>query len=222
MKKNLDWLAIEGDYRAGIMTLRAMGSLHGVSAPAILKRAKRDKWERDLGPAIHAAAEAKVYKAAVNTVNKSVNSYGATFEEAVVEENAELRKNVILGQRKTLGRAFGVFRQLLDELEALNRNIPALEGFAEIAAEVEAGMRDGATGKRTGDASSSANQARFKSALATFKAAISLSTRATIMQRLADSLRSLVAMEREAFGLSKGADDGKDDVVAALRALGAG
>ena len=42
------------------------------------------------------------------------------------------------------------------------------------------------------------------------------------MQRLADSLRSLVAMEREAFGLSKGADDGKDDVVAALRALGAG
>ena len=40
-----DWPAIEADYRAGILTLRAISEAHpGVTHQAIAKRAKRDDW----------------------------------------------------------------------------------------------------------------------------------------------------------------------------------
>ena len=46
-----DWEAIELDYRAGIKTLRQIAEEHGISHPAIAKRAKRDDWSREIGRA---------------------------------------------------------------------------------------------------------------------------------------------------------------------------
>lgn len=43
-----DWEKIELDYRAGIKTLTQIAAEHGISHVAIIKRAKRDGWERDL------------------------------------------------------------------------------------------------------------------------------------------------------------------------------
>lgn len=47
-RKQIDWEKIELDYRAGIKTLRQIADEHGISNPAISKRAKRDDWSRDL------------------------------------------------------------------------------------------------------------------------------------------------------------------------------
>lgn len=44
--KTIDWVAIEVDYRAGIKTLREIAGEHGITHPAITKRAKRHGWER--------------------------------------------------------------------------------------------------------------------------------------------------------------------------------
>lgn len=47
-KRQVDWKAIERDYRAGIKTLRAIADEHSITHPAVSKRAKRDGWERDV------------------------------------------------------------------------------------------------------------------------------------------------------------------------------
>lgn len=47
MARNIDWLAIEGAYRAGILPLREIGDLYGVSEAAIRKKAKQNDWLRD-------------------------------------------------------------------------------------------------------------------------------------------------------------------------------
>lgn len=44
--KAVDWAAIESEYRAGITPLRKIGSTHGVSDVAILKRARKEGWPR--------------------------------------------------------------------------------------------------------------------------------------------------------------------------------
>ena len=54
-KKAIDWERVEIDFRAGRMTLREIGAKHGVAHPSILKRAKRDSWDRDLQGKISAA-----------------------------------------------------------------------------------------------------------------------------------------------------------------------
>lgn len=46
-KDNIDWLAVEADYRPNILSLRAIGSKHGCTEGAIRKRAKKEGWVRD-------------------------------------------------------------------------------------------------------------------------------------------------------------------------------
>ena len=47
-RKAIDWESVEMQYRAGIRSLRDIGAEFGVSDVAIIKRAKRDEWTRDL------------------------------------------------------------------------------------------------------------------------------------------------------------------------------
>ena len=47
MARNIDWLSIEGAYRAGIMPLRDIGEAYSVSEAAIRKKAKQNDWLRD-------------------------------------------------------------------------------------------------------------------------------------------------------------------------------
>lgn len=46
-KKAPDWLAIEGKYRAGVESVRAIADAHGISEAAIRKKAKAKGWLRD-------------------------------------------------------------------------------------------------------------------------------------------------------------------------------
>ena len=43
LKAEIDWEAIEGMYRAGLLSVREIARSHGVSHVAILKRAKADE-----------------------------------------------------------------------------------------------------------------------------------------------------------------------------------
>ena len=47
MKPKCDWIAIEGEFRAGKRSLREMASNHGITEGAIRKRAKAEGWIRD-------------------------------------------------------------------------------------------------------------------------------------------------------------------------------
>lgn len=45
--KKTDWISIEGEYRAGVATLRDIAGRHGITEGAIRKRAKTHGWTRD-------------------------------------------------------------------------------------------------------------------------------------------------------------------------------
>ncbi|MGA7781101.1 MAG: hypothetical protein WCA85_25805 [Paraburkholderia sp.] len=57
-KKDIDWVAIEAAYRAGVEPVTAIAAKHGISHTAINKRAKAKGWVRNPGSAKRAIVEA--------------------------------------------------------------------------------------------------------------------------------------------------------------------
>jgi hypothetical protein len=179
-KKVIDWGMVEVEYRANIKSLKAIGAEYGVSDAGIVKHAKKHGWSRDLGAKIRAKADAKVSAAAVSA---EVSALTRANESQIVEANATLQSNIILAHRSDIQRARRVSMALLDELEHQVGNVGLYERLGELLAQPDENGQD----KRT----------------ELFRKAMSLSSRTGTMKGLADSLRTLIALERQAFGIDE-------------------
>jgi hypothetical protein len=175
-----DWSRIELDYRAGIKPLRQIASEHGVSHTAIGKRAKRDDWQRDLAVRIQAKAEELVSREAVS---RQVSTETRVSEREIVEANALAVATVRLSHRKDITRSRRIVMSLFDELEYQTGadNVAMLEELGEL-------MRsEGDNGQdRLNDL---------------YQKIVSLPGRAKTMKDLGESLRVMIMLERQAFGL---------------------
>lgn len=181
-----DWERIEVDYRAGVLSVREIASSQGISHTAINKRAKAEGWERDLNAKINAKADALVSKREVSTKVSTGNSIS---EKQIVEANAEVIANVRMEHRGDIRKARSLTNALLNELDAECSDVPALEQLGELLRrEDDKGM-------------DKLNDLYHK--------IISLPGRVKAMKDLADSLKNLIALERQAYGLDN-QDAGKN------------
>lgn len=170
-RKAVDWEAVEREYRAGIRSLRDIGAEFGVSDAGILKRAKREEWLRDLTERIRAKAEAKVSAA---LVSEKVSAETNANERVVVEASAQVLADALLGQRRDVSRSRSIVQKLFDELEAQG------DGLEELAMLGEA--------LESGDEEKLAQIARK---------VIAFPSRVDSAKKLAESLRTLVELERK-------------------------
>jgi hypothetical protein len=186
-----DWERIELDYRAGIKTLRQIAEAHGITEGAIRKRAKRDEWTRDLSGRIQDKAEQLVRKEAVRS---EVRKERSASEREVVDANAGAVADVKLAQRTHIQRASTVAMSLLAELEEQTTHPELFEEIEQVLA-----------AQAKGEALTPAARTKLQDGMSK---AMSLSSRSSTMRSLAESLRILITLEREAWGL-KGDNDGE-------------
>ena len=193
-KKVIDWEKIELDYRAGVKTLRQIADEHYISHVSINKRAKRDGWVRDLSAKIKAKADDLVTKSLVT--NEVTNEKRLT-EKQIIDEGATALTNIRLGQRKDIQRSRKIAMSLFDELEHQVgiENVENLEKLGELLRSDDDKGRD------------ALNDLYMK--------IISMPGRVKSMKDLSDTLKTLIALERQAFGL----DDENNKPVDALTAL---
>lgn len=179
-KKQPDWERIELDYRAGIKTLRQIAEEHGITHTAVGKRAKREDWSRDLAAKIAAKADELVSR---DAVSKTVSRESKVSEREAVEANAHAVATVRLAHRTDIRRARGITNALLDELERQTglENAALLEELGELLRKPDDNGQD-----KLNDL---------------YQKIISLPGRAKTMKDLGESLRVLVALERQAFGM---------------------
>lgn len=170
-RKAVDWESVEREYRAGIRSLKDIGVEFGVSDAGILKRAKREEWQRDLTERIRAKAEAKVSAA---LVSEKVSAESNANERIVVEANAQVIADTVLNQRRDVSRSRSIVQKLFDELEAQG------DGLEELAMLGEA--------LESGDEEKLAQIARK---------VIAFPSRVDSAKKLAESLRTLVELERK-------------------------
>ncbi|WP_201288465.1 hypothetical protein [Proteus terrae] len=178
MAKRPDWEAIESAYRAGVMSLREIASQHGITHGAINKRAKKEGWERSLKEKINQKAEALVSKREVST---KVSTEKTISERILIEANAEVIANVRMEHRGDIRRARELTNNLFDELSAECADVPALSKLGDLMFNPDDNGRD------------KLNEI--------YHSIISLPERVKSAKALSETLKNLVGLERQAYGL---------------------
>ncbi|MPT24533.1 MAG: hypothetical protein E2577_17040 [Starkeya sp.] len=191
--KQPDWEAIERAYRAGVLSVREIAAAHEVSHTAINKRAKREGWDRDLKAKIKAKADALVSKREVST---EVSSKQAETEREIIELNAEVIANIRMAHRGDISRSRRLTNKLLDELEGLTDN----RGLFEELGELMRNPDDNGQDKRND----------------LYNKIIDLPGRTKTMKELAETLKTLVALERQAYDLDAKQGGSEEDTLSKL------
>lgn len=177
-KKAPDWERIEKDYRAGILSVREIAGYAGVSHTAIQKRAKTYGWERDLKAKIHAKADALVAR---REVASKVASRSLETEREIIDGNADSVANVRMAHRGDIARGRRLTNKLLDELEGLTDNRDLFEELGELMRNPDDNGQD----KRND----------------LYQKVIDLPARTKTMKELAETLKTLVSLERQAYDI---------------------
>lgn len=177
-KALIDWERIEADYRAGIKTLRQIADENGVTHGAINKRSRRDGWSRDLSAKIAQKAEELVSR---SMVSKPVSKQTMDTERDIVASNAEAIVTIRLSQRKDVGRSRALCNALLSELEAQTSDV---ELFAQL-----------------GEMMASPDEKGVDKLNDIYRKVISTPSRIDSAKKLAETMKTLIGLEREAFGI---------------------
>lgn len=192
-----DWERIEANYRAGLLSVREIAASQGISHTAIQKKAKAEGWERDLGAKIRAKADQLVAKREVAT---QVATEKLETERGIVEANAEVIAQVRLNHRSDIARARKLCMSLLAEIEVETDNLDLFEELGELLRADDDKGQD-----KRNDA---------------YRRVISGASRIDSMKKLADALKVLVGLEREAYGIEGDQKQGGgDDMVKVLSQL---
>jgi hypothetical protein len=179
--KQPDWERIEQLFRAGLLSVREIASACGVSHTAINKRSKAEGWERDLKAKIKAKADSLVSK---REVSSKVSTETLATERGIVEANAEVIADIRMAHRTDIGRSRRLANKLLDELESLTDEQGTIKSLIKQFKE-----GDQEDGEAMADMLALANKIG------------ALPSRTKTMKELAETLKTLVALERQAYDL---------------------
>lgn len=188
--KKIDYGQIESGWRAGILSPPQLAAEYTaatgvkVSHTAIIKHFSKRGIPRDLKAKIAAKAEAMVAQA---MVTGTVSTETKVPDAKIVSDNAQVQANVMLAQRRDIGRARDLATKLLQELEQQTDGLATFEQLLDALAQ-EAGDDEKASDRR-------------KRLWEQWQKAMSLGARADTMKKLSDTLRILIDKEREAYGM---------------------
>lgn len=108
-KKQVDWEAIEREYRAGQLSISEIARQNGITEGAIRKKAKALGWQRALVAKVRKAVREKLVRA------DGTNAQRASDSE-IVDGAATRGFEVITSHRKDLQQLHGLKRVLMDRL----------------------------------------------------------------------------------------------------------
>lgn len=181
-----DLASIKRDYQAGQISLRALGSIHGISESYIRKLAKKHNWPpRDLVTQVREKAATELVRATV----ADARGYMPNDEDEVVDAAAAVVIELVRQHRVSIKCGRQIVEQLFGQLQE------AIEFRGEIEAEIEAECAPMIGSDDAGvRASGYAKQARMLRA-------VSLPAHAGVIKDLAMALKHLIPLERKAFNL---------------------
>lgn len=195
-QKKVDYEAIEPGWRAGLKSPAQLAAEYtkatgtSVSRSAIIKHFEKLGVPRDLSAKVRAKADAMVAEA---MVTGKVSTETTMADAAIVNAAAVDVATVRLSHRKDIAKGRTLAMSLMEELEAQTGSAELMQKLGEIM----------------GDPDKSGNDKKLAEA---YQKAISLGGRVQTMRSLADTIRTLVSLEREAYGLDNIPEAPVDDI----------
>ena len=178
-RKQVDWESVERDYSAGLLSLREIGAKHGVDEAYIRRKAKTNEWIRDLSKKIQTKVDNLVRK---EQVRSDVRSEKAISEKEIIEASAQAIVNVKLEHRGDIRKSKRIVNSLFDELELTTDNRELFEQLGELLRQESESGQD-----KLNDI---------------YKKCISMSQRLDGVKKLTDALKTMIGLEREAYGIT--------------------
>lgn len=178
------------DFSTGTFTDGELARKHGVSREQIGRRRSSDRRkDPDAWPKVSQAIVREVTQAKVSQiVNEAVTARSDKFTEVVLAA-AEVNKQVIMGHRQDAANLRQLVGRLTNEIALSN----LLAGEMELLAQIVAG--------------SGAEPADEAKARVTVMKALGMGQRVSSLKALSESLKNLIAIEREAYNIAP--NDGK-------------
>lgn len=188
-KKTVDYARIEPGWRAGILSPRQLATQYTeetgqkVSHAAIIKHFGNEGVPRDLKARIQAKAESLVTAAQAKLVTQEVTQETRNRDKSIIDANAQAMATVLLEQREDIQRGKSVVMRLLEELEH------------------QTGVESAALLAELGDLLRAEDDKGQDKLNDLYRRIISLPDRARTMKSLADSLRVMIDLQRQALGM---------------------
>lgn len=182
-RPRIDWDVIEAHYRAGHRTLTSLAVQFGVSDVGIIKHAKKHGWTRNLAGKVKDRTDQKLTE---DLLRKLAPQEGLN-EDLRVEIESEVRARILSSHRNGVTRARQAAMGMLAEIETacLIDNL-GLDARRHL---IERVLDDSAT------------QDERLSLAITLKRAWSFDTRISAIKQLAEAMRTLIAIERQAYAI---------------------
>ena len=181
-KRVVDWEAIQIEYAKGTRSNVEIAAQFGVSEGAIRKKAREKNWAKDLSEQIRIKTAQKLREAEY----ESSTNYKEARTNAV-EIEAKKQANVLIQHRSDIRRHIQLRNNLLNECIVQSEDIDDFERLAEII--------------------DSGDESKMMQA---YRKAMSLPQRVDTFKKLVESTKTLVGLEREAFGISDNANGDAD------------
>jgi hypothetical protein len=198
-RSDADWEAVEREYRAGQLSTREIGRIHGVSHTAVSKRAKKEGWTQNLAARVREEVATRLVSNEVATANA----------RQVVEEAATRVIALVREHRRDIGSARQLVATLVTELQEASENV----------GEIEAGIND----ETANDQGSNRRKMMLKAvSLSTRSSAIA--NLSVAMRNLVGLERQAFSLDNGApttdDAKADETDDAYRDLIAALDAIG--
>ncbi len=117
---DVDWEAIEADYRCGQLTIRQIAEKHNCTKTRIAQHAAKLGWTQDKTRAVNDATRAALLEASARAYQEEAAKLGTAQGQALltaIEAAAATNVQIIEGQRVTIRRARKINEKLLHDLE---------------------------------------------------------------------------------------------------------
>jgi len=177
-RKPIDWERVEADYCAGVKSIREIARENGVTDTGVRDKAKKAGWSRSLTEKVAAKAERLLRN---EVLRSQLRTEKAASDRELVEASAQAIVNVKLSHRKSISRQRELVERLLQELEAQTGDTELFDQLGEL-------MR-------------SPDDKGVDKLNEVYRKVIATPQRIDSLKKLAETLKHLIYLEREAFDI---------------------
>ncbi len=184
IRRNIDWEAVEREYRAGVRSLRDIAAEFGCVESAIRKKAGNEYWSRDISAKVKQKADELVRKAEVRS---EVRSRGAVSEREQIQASASMIADKVINQREDIRRARATVQRLWALVDVELDHPEELASLGELMA-----------------APSDSGQDKLNDM---YHAAIGLPQQIKNVKLLADAIKVMIELERRVLRIDEQPED---------------
>jgi len=139
-KEQIDWEAIERDYRLGQLSVREIARRHEVEASTITRRAKKEEWVRDFSEEVKARTRAGLVDIAKQQAQQHATESNEALRDGIevaVESNLRVLRQHQTGIRENADR----LERLTQKFDTLAQSAADLMDMTKVASSFESLVR---------------------------------------------------------------------------------